>query len=179
MLPLQFPQAELYDERNGTFYMSEARTVKLEHCLAAIAKWEGIWTKPFISRKPKTVEEMMSYIECMCIDEDGFPPDLLMRITPEQFKMVNDYIELPMTATTISNKSGEIDRRIKTAELIYYYMLQANVPFECQYWPFNRLITLLQICAIENGPKKKMSMEEIYRQNDKLNRQRKAKNKKR
>ena len=45
--------------------------------------------------------------------------------------------------------------KIITSEEIYYWMTAQNIPFECQYWHLNRLITLIKICAIENKPKDK------------------------
>jgi hypothetical protein len=34
-------------------------------------------------------------------------------------------------------------------------MTAQNIPFECQYWHLNKLITLIKICAIYNKPKDK------------------------
>ncbi len=36
-------------------------------------------------------------------------------------------------------------------------MSMLNVPYECQKWHINRLIVLLEVCAIRNAPDKKMS----------------------
>ena len=92
-------------------------------------------------------------------------------------KDIHDYIHDPMTATKINRlNSGPRRSRVITTELIYYWMTANNIPFECEKWHFNRLITLIQVCGIENNPnKKKMGRQAILRQNAELNAARKAK----
>ena len=56
------------------------------------------------------------------------------------------------------------------------YMISYNIPFECEKWHINRLMTLIQVCSIKNNPnKKKMSTSEVYRSNAALNAARKKK----
>ena len=80
-----------------------------------------------------------------------------------------------MTATKIKRVGKGPKGETITAELIYYWMVTLNIPFECQKWHLNRLITLVEICSIKNQPQKKMSKGEILRQNRELNAARRAK----
>jgi len=81
-----------------------------------------------------------------------------------------------MTATTFSSKeNSRFNREIITAEIIYYWMLSLNIPFECQKWHLNKLITLIRVCNIKNQPAKKRSKRDIMSQNTAINAARRAK----
>ena len=60
-----------------------------------------------------------------------------------------------------------------TSELIYYWMISFQIPFECQKWHLNRLLTLIRICSIKekqaNGKGTKMSRKDVLSQNAALN----------
>ena len=94
---------------------------------------------------------------------------------------INNYINNPMTATTFSSlqsKSDSIDGYKSdsiSSELIYYWMITLNIPFECQKWHINRLLTLIRICTIKNQPAKKMSEKDTLRNFAAINAARRAK----
>jgi hypothetical protein len=96
--------------------------------------------------------------------------------TPELIIQINDYIEKPMTATTITEHGSKKGRKqIVTSELVYYWMIRLGIPIEFQKWHFNRLMMLIRVCQAEDAPPKKMSQKEIMKQNAALNAARKAK----
>ena len=174
MLQIVIRDTEFFDERDSSIEIVKGRTLQLEHSLLSISKWESIWKKPFLTKEKKTRDEIVSYIQCMNVGQQ--PPDSIYKcITSRHIKEVEAYIDDSMTATTIKNNGKRNSRKIITSELIYFWMIQNGIPFECQKWHLNRLLTLIEICAIENGPKKKMSQNDILRRNDALNEMRKAK----
>ena len=100
--------------------------------------------------------------------------DVYKSLTLENFREISDYINAPMTATTFSDdKTKKTNREIVTAELIYYWMVSLNIPFECEKWHIKRLLTLIRVCEIKNNPPKKRSRREIMSRNAALNAARK------
>ena len=97
-------------------------------------------------------------------------PEIYYFLPDSVMKEITDYIEDTMTATTFSNTSNEKpSREVVTSELIYYWMVALNIPFTCEKWHLNRLMTLIRICSIKNSPQKKMSPGEIRTRNQQLN----------
>jgi hypothetical protein len=96
-------------------------------------------------------------------------PDLYNHLTAENIEKINQYIYAPMTATTFSDNKTKPNREIITSELVYYWMVALNIPFECQKWHLNRLLTLIRICNVKNEPPKKMSKRDVMSRNAALN----------
>lgn len=173
MLSLTIPRRELYCEEINEFITIKETKLQLEHSLVSLSKWESKWHKPFLSREPMSIEETIDYIRCMTISQN-VDPLIYMNLSKENLEEVRKYIEEPMTATTFNlNNKNKPNREVITAELIYYWMIALNIPFECQKWHLNRLFTLIQVCNIKNTPPKKMSRREIMERNRALNEQRK------
>lgn len=169
MLRITIPAVEQWDEENQEFIVSTEQTLELEHSLVSLHKWESKWHKAFITKKAKTFEETIDYIKCMTLTEN-VDPDVYNHLTDENIRQINKYIDDPMTATTISEiHTGKTSNETVTAELIYYWMLALSIPFECQHWHINQLITLIRVCEIKNSPPKKMSKGEIMSRNAALN----------
>ena len=99
--------------------------------------------------------------------------EIFYYLSEENVKEINDYISAPMTATTFTNRNSGSSREIITSELIYYWMISFKIPFECQKWHLNRLLTLIRVCEVKNQPPKKLSKGELMRRNAALNAARK------
>lgn len=174
MLKLHIPETEYYDETNEKFIQIKEQTLSLEHSLVSISKWESKWKKPFITGKERPIEEIRDYIRCMTLTQN-VDPLLYSCLTMAQIKIVLDYMDDPMTATTFSNNKREgKNGEFITSELVYYWMTALQIPMECQKWHFNRLMTLIRIAGEKNQPPKKMSKSDILKHNKALNAQRRA-----
>jgi hypothetical protein len=168
------PGVELFDETTQEFATSEETILDLEHSLVSLSKWESEFEKPFLGSEEKTNAEVIAYVRCMTIST-GAPSEAYARLTSGNFAEVNKYINSKMTATWFNeNSRAPKNREIITSELIYYWMVALNIPFECQYWHLNRLFTLIRVINLKNTPGKKMSMNEIASRNHALNEQRRA-----
>lgn len=111
----------------------------------------------------------MDYIKCMTITQN-VDSDVYNHLTAKNIEEINNYIYAPMTATTFSeDKNGKVNREIITSELVYYWMVALQIPFECQKWHLNRLLTLIRICNVKNQPPKKMSKRDVMSRNAALN----------
>ena len=172
MLTITIPSYELFNDVTQEFISEDERVIQLEHSLLSISEWESRWNKPFLSNMEKTANEIIDYVRCMTLTE-GVPETAYLYIDNEQYKLINDYIAAPMTATTISEPPGKVSREIMTSELLYYYMIAANIPFECERWHLNRLLTLIRICSIKSQPEKKRPINEVMKSNAALNAARK------
>lgn len=170
MLTLRITSPENWDEKKEEFVYTPPFTLQLEHSLISLAKWESKWCKPFLGKEAMSVEEVIDYVKCMTITQN-VPDEVYNRLTKENFDEVAKYIDSPMTATWFSSpeEKGKINKEQITAELIYYWMIALQIPFETQKWHLNRLLTLIRVCNIKNSPPKKMTNSEIVSRNKALN----------
>lgn len=174
MLSIKIPASENWNERTQEFEYTNETVLKLEHSLVSVSKWEARWEKPFMSGN-KTTEETVDYIRCMTITQN-VNPNVYYSLTSKNIDDVIRYIAKPMTATTFTDRGGKSPSREQiTAEIVYYQMIALNIPFECQKWHFNRLLTLIRVCNIKNQPAKKRSRADILRSNAALNAERREK----
>jgi len=173
MLVLTVPERRVFIETELKFVNLDAVTLKLEHSLLSVSKWESKYCKPFISKDKKTREEMIGYMKCMTVHPLNLPEDFYNTLTPNLHEQIEGYINSPMTATVLPKNRDSGSREIITTELIYYWMIANQIPFECQKWHLNRLLTLITVCTIKNTPKKKLSKNGLLTRNYSLNEQRK------
>lgn len=155
MLSVVIPPVELWDENKQEFINFPGAKIMLEHSLIAISKWEAKYRKAYLSMDKKTEAETRYYVKCMTITPNV--PDLAYRcLTSENYKEIKAYIDSPMSATTFrENKNHPHSNEKITSELIYYWMVSNQVPFECEKWHINRLMNLLKICSIKNQESQK------------------------
>jgi len=169
MLTITIPKAKLLDDETQEFIYIEERTIKMEHSLLSISKWEAKWHKPFLSKEPMTDEQLIYYLKCMTITQNV--PDNTYLYMPENVvNQIIAYINDPMTATKVPElpqKSGP--RETPTSELIYYWMIELGIPWEAQTWHIKRLLTLIDVTNFKRTPPKQMSRSEIIRRNRELN----------
>lgn len=174
MLNLVVFGTEYFDEETETFETVGSFELKLEHSLISLSKWESKHQKPFLTYESKTPTEILSYVESMIITKN-YPEDLFTRLTQKNLDEINAYIESKESATTFGSMPERRGRgEVITSELIYYWMVAFNIPFECERWHLNRLFALIRICNIKNSKPKKMSRNELIQRNRELNEQRKA-----
>lgn len=164
MLQITIPGREQWDDLKQEFVYSKEQTLQLEHSLVSLSKWESKWNKPFLTNRAKTREETIDYVRCMTITQN-VKPEVYYNLTQKNLEEVFKYIDAPMTATTFSgNGSKKTNREVTTSELIYYWMVALEIPFECQKWHLNRLITLIRVCNEKNQPPKKRNVQETLNQ---------------
>lgn len=180
MLIITVEEQEFFDDEKQIFFTTKPVTVRMEHSLISISKWEAHWEKPYLATKG-VVEGMTGYaeevyyIQCMLLGSIyQHIPEILYR---EHRKEISQYIEKKHSATTIHRwGSREISKKIVTTELIYYWMIKFGVPIECQKWHFNRLLMLIDVCSIKETPDKEKRMSPIAAKKhmSKLNRERRG-----
>lgn len=180
MLPIDVPGMELWDAKSETFITTKPVHLLLEHSLISISEWESKWERSFLKHGTQTREQLTDYVRCMSLTKN-VDPDIYKTLPDSVLKKVTEYIQKPMTATYFppDERQGGI-RDVITAELIYYWMIANNIPFDpCQKWHLNRLMALIRVCSLKNAeanadPKKRrrMNSAEIMRRNAKLNEER-------
>lgn len=173
MLEITVKASEYFDDRTQTFINIPEQTLQLEHSLYTISKWESKWHKAFLGKKEKTPEESIDYIKCMTLTEN-VNPMVYIGLSQENNQQIIDYINAKVSATYLPDRKEEKSGDTVTSELIYYWMVSLQIPFECQYWHLNRLLTLIQVCNIKNKPAKKGKKPNLAHRSA-LNAQRRAK----
>lgn len=173
MLKIEIPPVEVFNDSDQTFTQSKGVALSLEHSLVSVSKWESKWCVPFLSKREKTDRETLDYIQCMTLTQN-VDDDVYAFLTTSNFYAIKEYIDAPMSATTIVNPDRRPNLEIITAEIIYYWMIALGIPFECQKWHLNRLLMLINVCSIKQQDPKKLRGKALAMENTALNAQRRA-----
>lgn len=174
MLSITVPPSDKWDEEHQRFIVFPGEVLLLEHSLVSISKWESSTEKAFLGKAEKTTEDILEYIKYMTISPVNHP-EVYENLSQENFDEINTYLNLKMTATWFkedapARPSGET----VTAELVYYWMVALQIPIECQYWHFSRLLTLVKVLNLKNAPAKKQDKQTMAQDRRTLNEQRLA-----
>lgn len=180
MLDLEIPDSELINSETYKIVKVKGQTIKLEHSLVSLSKWESKYHKPFLvnsKNESRTKEETIDYIRFMTITQN-VDPNLYLCLREEHFKKIDGYIHDPHTATTITEAEVEgktkSSSKIITSEVIYSRMIELGIPSEYQKWHLNRLLMLIRVCDLRQKPPKKMNKRTAAKQRHAANEARKA-----
>lgn len=181
MITLRLGSGEFYDDLKNEFVYEEGVVVRFEYSLRVVYDWEARWRKPFLkgglTEVEHTEEQLLDFYKRMALD----PIDEKL-ITAEVMNVLAKYITEPQTATTFSTHTDGQNgnktpgaAKVYTAEEIYALMFEAGIALEWENRNLSRLMVILKIISTHNSPPKKMSKQDVLRQNKSLNAQRKAK----
>lgn len=153
-------------------------TLKLEHSLISVRKWEQKHHKPFLSEKEKTQEEMIDYVRCMTLSPN-IDENVYNWIPNEVMNEIVSYIQDPMTATWFSNNNTigaqKTSKEVVTAEIIYYWMISLSIPLNLEKWHLSQLLTLIKVIYIKNNKQERMDPKVAAKRRAALNAARRAK----
>lgn len=164
MLEIKIPVEEYWNSKKEIFEYSKPITLKLEHSLLSLAKWESKWHVPFLSSKDRTREQTLDYVRCMTVTPN-VDPSVYYRLTIENMNTIEQYIEDPATATKFYTKrpskhSSPSKRRVETSETIYASMIELGIPVDFEKRHLNHLMTLIRVCREQFSGGQKMSKAE-------------------
>lgn len=183
MLQIDIP-ASLYelpgswDGKSKQLIRVPAIHLELEHSLLSISRWESEWEIPFlaqIEQKSMTMEMFRDYCRFMTVNKQK-DPGVYRFLRQKDIDRITDYLSKPMSAHTLRQNRRE--QRKKTAPMtcedFYWLMIRYGIPFECEKWPFRRLLALIDKCESKSGNEPPMSYSEKQQLYARLNMERRA-----
>lgn len=175
MLTITIQGDELWDNDAEIFTYTDDVVLQFEHSLVSLSKWEAKFHKPFLTPDKKTEDEMYGYVVAMLVTPNA-DQDVLNRMTEDQVNALNDYINDPMTGSTIAElpQAGPRSSERISAELVYFWMSHYAIPYDARDWHLNQLFTLIKIHHAKNQKQKKVPRAERVQTMAEINAQRKA-----
>ena len=172
MIELTIKGVEGFDQVTQTFIPApKTRTIRLEHSLISLSKWEEQTKRRFLSKVsgPQTKEDWILYMQCMSLD-GPIDPLLLACMTQEQFIAVVNYIKDNRTATTVKRmENPKKNGKELSSELLYYYMSALQLPYFAEKWHLSRLLTLIDIANDQQSGGKKTNYKDTLKHYADLN----------
>lgn len=153
------------------WFAEREHTLRFEHSLRSISKWEAKHQKVFLSKQAKNDDELMDYFRCMILGD--MDPDLIYALSPEQLEGLGDYLADKQTATSVpkvASSPGPSD--VMSSDMIYYWMTAMKINWEAQDWHINRLLTLIQIYSFKQKPDQPIDKSQQLRDYEALNEKR-------
>ncbi len=149
-------------------------TLKFEHSLLSISKWESKYKKAFLGDKQKTPDEMIEYYEFMLVHPNN--TSLVYLLEPAQLEELTHYINDSRSASSVPDtpSTKPMVKEVVTSELIYYWMVGLEIPFETEKWHLSRLLMLIRITNFKNSPPEKQNKATLMARWKELNDKRKA-----
>lgn len=144
--------------------------LQFEHSLLSLSKWEAKTGTPFLTRGPKSPQDLIDYYRDMLTSPEH-DPDLVYRLSPVQLEQLGNYLSSTQSADSPpeaegSRHSGEV----MTSDVIYTRMVLLKIPFAAESWHLNRLMILIAKVADAQTPPKKQSKNVLLSSWDKINR---------
>ena len=175
MLEIIVPGGEYWNEVTERYVYPDDTVLQLEHSLDSLARWESKWKKPFLINGNRPYNEFLDYVKYMTLNK--VDPIVYTRLTKENIEEINSYMDDNMTAAVFSKSQKQGNRNVEfvTAETIYCWMINLNIPSEYQYWHLNRLMALITFCSMKNQTPKMKKPQDIYKENRALNAARRTK----
>ena len=173
MISIDVGNIEYYDGSKNQFVYEEGGVISFEYSLKVIYDWEAKYRKPFL-KGGLTYMETLDFYTMMAlqpIDSQFINDEVMERLS----KYISDSNTATVFATADEGQNGNkpfTKGKVYTAEELYTYMFANNIPLEFENRNFNRLLTMLRIISNQNSTPKKMSKQEILKQNTELNRKR-------
>ena len=122
MLEIKLLSQEFWDPVKEEFINMPAMTLRMEHSLVSVSKWERKWKKPYLTTDKKTDDEFFDYLRCMTITPKDVPI-LVYRSLPQSIldQIVNGtFRNLLNTDLKLKNKILKSMSELKEPLISYF-----------------------------------------------------------
>lgn len=173
MLTITILGGEYWDDEVEEFKYPDSVTLQFEHSLVSLSKWEAKYHKLFLTKEPKSNEEMLGYVEAMLLTPD-VAPEVLLQLTEDQVKAIDEYINNPMTGSTVNlpSQNSRSSEQI-SSELIFFWMSQYQIDISHKTEHLNRLFMLIKIHHAKSQKEKKIPQQKRAQTMAEINAERK------